>query len=182
MTTTEHRRRGITVFRAADATDLGATDFMTAPTMSDETKAALGSAVVEGSNAGASVKVLIRQSNDDGGFGLVHVWLKPHYPLPRHTHDADCMYYVISGTAIMGNQTLRAGDGFFVPTGAPYQYAAGADGVEVLEIRHNVDRFDMDITDDLPARWDAMRAAALANREDWNASPVSPTFEANARG
>jgi PAS domain S-box-containing protein len=55
------------------------------------------------------------------------------------------MYYVISGEAHMGNQVLRAGDSFFVPADAPYVYTAGPDGVEVLEIRHNVAQFDMKI-------------------------------------
>ena len=66
---------------------------------------------------------------------LVHAWFGPGYRLPRHTHSADCLYYVISGSAVLGNHTLRAGDGFFVPANAPYQYDAGPEGVEVLEIR-----------------------------------------------
>jgi quercetin dioxygenase-like cupin family protein len=178
MTMTE-RRRGITFYRAADAPDLQATDFMSAPEMSTETKVRLGAAVAAGSGTGAEVKVLARQSEEEGGFSLLHVWFKPNYPLPRHSHDADCMYYVISGAVVMGNQTLRAGDAFFVPTDAPYQYTAGADGVEVLEVRRGVQQFDMKIPDASPQRWEAMVEATVANRGRWAEMAVSPTFAAN---
>ncbi len=36
------RRRGITVYRAADVPDLQATDFMSAPSMSEDTCSGLG--------------------------------------------------------------------------------------------------------------------------------------------
>ena len=35
----------------------------------------------------------------------------------------------------MGSQVLEAGDGFFVPSDAPYAYEAGSEGVVVLEFR-----------------------------------------------
>jgi len=175
MAVTE-RRQGISIFRAAEATDLMATDFMSAPEMSQAAREGLGGAVGAGAATGAEVKVLAR---DAGGFSLVHVWFKANYPLPRHSHDADCMYYVISGSAVMGNQTLRAGDAFFVPGDAPYQYNAGPEGVEVLEVRHGVARFDMKIPDASPQRWKAMVDTVEANRAGWAELSVSPTFAAN---
>ena len=176
MATTQHKR-GITIYRAADAPNLEATDFMAAPTMSPEARAGLGQVAGAGIASGGVVKVLAR---DADGFSLVHVWFKANYPLPRHSHDADCMYYVISGSAVMGNQTLRPGDAFFVPADAPYQYNAGPDGVEVLEVRHGTERFDMKIPDAGAARWEAMAETVAANRDRWAAAPVSPTFAANA--
>ena len=170
------RRQGITIFRAAEAPDLMATDFMSAPQMSDDTRERLGGAVSAGSPSGAAVKVVAR---DAGGFSLVHVWFKANYPLPRHSHDSDCMYYVISGAAVMGNQTLRPGDSFFVPADAPYQYNAGPEGVEILEVRHGVEHFDMKIPDASPQRWQAMVDSVEANRAHWAEQPVSPTFAAN---
>ena len=112
-------RRGVSIYRATDAVDINSTDFMGVPQMSDGAIVGLGDAIVEGAGAGAKVMILARQSDDEGGFSLLHVWFKANYPLPRHSHDSDCMYYVISGEAIMGNQTLRAGDSFFVPADAP---------------------------------------------------------------
>jgi quercetin dioxygenase-like cupin family protein len=176
MATTKHKR-GITIHRAADAEDLGATDFMSAPTMSPEARQGLGRFTRAGGVEGGVVKVLAR---DAGAFSLVHVWFKANYPLPRHSHDADCMYYVISGSAVMGKQVLRPGDAFFVPADAPYQYNAGPDGVEVLEVRHATEHFDMKIPDASPERWKAMAETVAANQERWAAEPVSPTFAANA--
>ena len=172
-------RRGVSIYRAADAIDINTTEFMLAPTMSDGARASLGDAVTEGAGAGAKVMILNRQSDDEGGFSLLHAWFKADYPLPRHSHDSDCMYYVISGEAIMGNQTLRAGDSFFVPADAPYVYTAGTDGVEVLEIRHGVSQFDMKIPDAQAGRWEEMVDVTLANRERWQSEEVSPTFSAN---
>jgi len=176
MTTTSHKR-GISIYRAADAPDLGTTDFMSAPTMSPEARQGLSGFSSAGGVEGGVVKVLAR---DAGGFSLVHVWFKTNYPLPRHSHDADCMYYVISGSAVMGNRTLRAGDAFFVPADAPYQYNAGPEGVEVLEVRHGTEHFDMKIPDASAERWKAMAETVAANRERWVEPALSPTFAANA--
>jgi mannose-6-phosphate isomerase-like protein (cupin superfamily) len=179
MSETENARRGVTIYRAADAQDINSTDFMLPPEMSDGTRVSLGDAVTEGAGAGAKGMVLMRQTDEEGGFSLLHMWFKADYPLPRHSHDSDCMYYVVSGEAIMGNQTLRAGDCFFVPANAPYVYNAGPDGVEVLEIRHGVRQFDMKIPDAAAGRWQDMVDTTVSNRERWQAETVSPTWSAN---
>jgi quercetin dioxygenase-like cupin family protein len=172
-------RKGVKIFRAADAVELTQTDFMRPPTMSDDAKAGLGQVIEAGAIAGQQVNVLNRSTPESGGFSLVHVWFKPEYPLPRHSHDSDCMYYVISGEAHLGNQVLRAGDSFFVPADAPYGYTPGPDGVEILEIRKDVDQFDMKIPDAPPARWEAMAETSAANRASWESATTSPTFAAN---
>jgi len=180
MATTGTKRKGISLFRAKDAVDLYETDLMTAPEMSAATAEAFQSSLAAGLGAGAQTKVLLRQSPDEGGYSLVTLWFKPGFPLPRHTHNVDCLYYVLSGSAVLGNQTLRAGDGFFVPEDAPYQYSAGPDGVEVLEIRHGVEHFDMKIPDARPDVTEAANEVARSHRAEWERMSVSPTMEANA--
>lgn len=103
--------------------------------------------------SGQVVKVLFGDP-DAGGMSLVWSWFAPNFPLPRHSHSADCLYYVSRGELHMGRQLVKEGEGFFVPDGAPYAYTAGPEGVEVLEFRA-VSTFDMQITESLP-RWAKM--------------------------
>ncbi len=172
-------RRGITIFRAEQATPLLETDFMGPPQMTDEALAARGPEVFMGSGAGADVRVAIRQTPEEGGFSILHVWFKADYPVPRHSHDADCLYYIVSGSAVMGSQVLRPGDGFFIPAGAPYAYDAGPEGVELLEIRHQVAQFDMQILESNATKWAAMAETIAGHRQAWEADTVSPTLARN---
>lgn len=175
----QDRQRGISIHRATAAVPLEETDLMTAPEMSAAAIAGIGTVAASGLGAGSRVDVTLRQSEEEGGFSLVRLWFKPNYPLVRHSHDADCLYYVLSGAAIMGNQTLRTGDSFYVPAGAPYAYSAGPDGVEILEIRHGVAQFNMVILDQSETRWEAMANASTENRELWSTLVDSPTLVAN---
>ena len=109
--------------------------------------------------------VLFRGDGDDG-FSLVKAWFGPHYVLPRHTHDGDCLYYVAEGSLVMASQVLAAGDGFFVPSGAPYAYEAGPDGVVVLEFRSRTS-FGMDIPGGQLDRLRRMGAVADEHAEQW---------------
>ena len=119
--------------------------------------------------------------HDAAGFTLIHLWWKPNFPLPNHSHDTDCLYYVISGAAIMGNRVLRAGDSFFVAAGTHYQYSAGPEGVEVLEIRFGAEHSDMTCYG-APGSYQKKAMQALeSNREEWAHATTSPTFAANAR-
>jgi mannose-6-phosphate isomerase-like protein (cupin superfamily) len=166
-------KRGISLYMAADALPMAEADFYE---LSEEQLEPI-MMEAEAFGIGNQTKMLVR---DAGGFGLVHVWFKANYPVPRHSHSHDCMYYVISGSAIMGSRTLRAGDSFFVPSGAPYQYVAGPEGIEVLEVRYGADQTTMDIYED-PERTQKRVAAALeANRETWQEATTSPTFAANS--
>src|SRR5262245_20895456 len=97
-------RRGITIFRAEQAAPLLDTDFMGMPQMTEQAQAARGPEIFMGSAAGGDVRVSIRQTPEQGGFSILHVWFKADYPVPRHSHDADCLYYIVSGSAVMGNQ------------------------------------------------------------------------------
>jgi quercetin dioxygenase-like cupin family protein len=110
---------------------------------------------------------------DSGGMSLIRLWYAPHYALPRHSHDVDCLYYVQAGEAHLGNQILTAGDGFFVPAGAPYAYTAGPEGVEVLEFRAT-SKFDIRVTES-PARWAQLADLARLHREEWAAETAAQT-------
>lgn len=101
----------------------------------DEVRGAIGE-MARVLNAGITETLLFAQRPPDG-MSLAHVWFGPNLPLFRHSHPAygDCLYYVLKGEAHLGSQVLQAGDGFFVPNGMPYKYAAGPAGVEVLEFR-----------------------------------------------
>jgi hypothetical protein len=104
------------------------------------------------------------------GFSLIYGWFKSGYHLPRHSHNADCAYYIVGGSLTMGSEVLGKGDGFFVPANMPYAYVAGEKGVEILEFRHHACR-DIHVMADNPAFWDKLAAAAPANRARWENEP-----------
>ena len=114
---------------------------------------------------GSRVTVLFKGEGPDA-FSLVHAWFGAGYRLPRHSHSADCLYYVVSGEAIMGSRVIKAGDGFFVKAGQPYAYQAGPEGVQVLEFRAATS-FDMRIVDQTVERWKPIIDAAAANHDRW---------------
>ena len=124
--------RGFTIFRAKDAPrphggrlhDAGAHERRAARRL----KKAVGAGYLEGDD----VRILV----DLPGFSLAHAWLKKDYPLALHSHDSDCLYYIVAGSLRLGTEDLGARDSFFVPAGTPYTYRPGPDGVEVLEFRH----------------------------------------------
>ncbi len=167
-------RRGLRVFRGADAVDLSDTRIMARPVMDPVPDRDVLMAV--GSPAGYLNKVLFGQAgdddaagdHDDAGMSLIRLWYAPHYALPRHSHDVDCLYYVVAGEAHLGNQVVAAGDGFFVPAGAPYAYAAGPDGVEVLEFR-SANRFAITVSESL-GRWDQLADTARTHHDEWAAA------------
>ena len=91
-------------------------------------------------------------------------------PLPRHSHDADCLYYIVAGSLTLGTETLSAGDGFFVPPNAAYAYVPGPEGVEVLEFR-NADHFNIRFMAGNPAFWEKALETVRAERPGWGVQP-----------
>jgi quercetin dioxygenase-like cupin family protein len=160
-----HRRTGLKVFRDAGAPGLGESGIMSAPVFDPMP----GPELMEqfAGRPGGLNKVLYRDGDTDG-MSLVWVYFAPHYVLPRHSHDGDCLYYVLAGELRMGNQVVPAGDGFFVPADAPYGYTAGADGVEVLEFRSK-SRFGMRVGESIE-RWQQIVTATIERRDDWAAA------------
>jgi quercetin dioxygenase-like cupin family protein len=108
-----------------------------------------------------SSAVPFRQEGPDG-FSLVSLDFPPGAILPRHSHSADCLYYIVSGGIEMGKRELGPGDGFFVPEDQPYGYRAGSEGVLLLEFRHST-AFDTIFHEKNPARFRAKVEASLAD-------------------
>jgi quercetin dioxygenase-like cupin family protein len=109
---------------------------------------------------------LVFRGDGEKGFSLVRAWLGPHYVLPRHTHSGDCLYYIVEGSITMGSQELTAGDGFLVPSDAPYGYEAGPDGAVVLEFRDETS-FDIRFVGGQLSRWRRMAEVAAEHGETW---------------
>jgi quercetin dioxygenase-like cupin family protein len=151
--------KAITFFDAADAPLLDDDGIMTPPALDEAVYTTLDLTPLAD---GARVTVLFKSD----GFSLVHAWFGAGYRLPRHSHSADCLYYVVAGEAIMGSRVIKAGDGFFVKADQPYAYQAGPDGVQVLEFRAATS-FDMQILDQTVERWKPIVDAALANHDRW---------------
>jgi hypothetical protein len=121
-----------TIFRAADAPSLAEAGCMSFEPFKEQVLPLLGEVQEAGVFNGEQARVLFSIP----GFTLLHVWFKREYPLPLHSHDADCLYYIIAGSIRLGTETLGPRDGFFVPANVPYGYTPGSEGVELLEFRH----------------------------------------------
>lgn len=107
------------------------------------------------------------------GFSLTHVWFKSGFPLPRHSHNTDCLYYVVAGSLKIGTEELEPGDGFFIGADVPYTYIPGDKGVEVLEFRGS-NQFDIRFLAENPAFW-AHASDQVRGRLDAWSSEVPPT-------
>jgi hypothetical protein len=150
------------IYRGAQAPAFSEIDVMDYAGMTPElesTFARLGEAGIE---QGQTVKLLFSAP----GFSLTYAWFRSGFPLPRHSHDADCLYYIIAGSLTLGTETLGAGDGFFVPGDAAYTYVPGPQGVEVLEFRH-AQHFNIKFLAANPSFWDKALAAVESEREGW---------------
>jgi len=158
------KRAGIVLFDPpADAPELFESGIMSMPTTDPEAPEQLMEWALSG---GHIVKTLFQQPGDDG-MSLVWSWFGPGYALPRHSHSADCLYYVVFGEAHLGNRVVAAGGGFFVPADAPYAYSAGPEGIQILEFR-GVSSFDMKITEGL-GRWDKIVDIVREQKDTWAA-------------
>jgi mannose-6-phosphate isomerase-like protein (cupin superfamily) len=179
MAGTAQRRRGIKLYPGSHGVETGTLDFRGEAKIDPVTKEHLGELQAEGWGSGVLSTTLFCQSEEEGGFSMILVWAKPNYPLPRHNHFSDCIYFVVSGSATMGNRTLRPGDAFYAPNGANYQYTAGPDGMEVLEVRRGVTQIGTEIAAEPPAVWERWKELIVANREQWEQMTVPPTLAAN---
>lgn len=169
----------VRIFRAADAPDLmeaGIMQFLPPP----PERAPLAGVFAKAAQLATRGRVLFRDPRP-GGFSLVYAWFKSNYPLPAHTHDSDCLYYVISGELQFGRETLRAGDGLMVPANAPYAYVAGPEGVEVLEFR-NASAFDFQLRPSTLPRWERAAAVCEANFEKWQGESTPPARQSRGLG
>lgn len=100
------------------------------------------------------------------GMSLVYAWFKSGYPLPRHSHDSDCLYYIVAGSLQLGDQTLGPGDGFFIGGDAPYTYVTGPEGLEILEFRAT-EAFNIKLLANNPKFWQRAVATVEERRPSW---------------
>ena len=172
------KRTGIRIYRMKDAPELKGSDFVDDLEYANSELRDVFS-LLSGASASLS-RVLVRQTPDEGGFSVLYLFFKANYPLLRHRHGSDCLYVIVSGSAVMGRQTLNVGDSFFVPANAPYSYTAGPEGVEVLEIRHDVESVSTSYIGDPPGRLEQMHEAVRTNTAAWNDVETGPLLQANS--
>jgi hypothetical protein len=161
MTTPDHSAK-FAIYRGAQAPSFSEIDVMDTEGVTPELEATFARLGEAGIEEGQTVKLLFSTP----GFSLTYAWFRSGFPLPRHSHDADCLYYIIAGSLTLGTEALGGGDGFFVPAGGAYAYVPGPDGVEVLEFR-NADHFNIRFLAANPAFWDKAVATVRAERPGW---------------
>jgi quercetin dioxygenase-like cupin family protein len=159
------RAKDHTQFSFFDADDMGElSDIMAAP---DYPVSIIEQFDLTPLAVGHATKLLFCHEGDEG-MSLALVSFAPDFILVRHSHDADCLYYVLSGEARLGNRVVGAGSGFYVPAGHTYGYRAGPEGVEILEIRSSTS-FGMTVVEENPARWQEMVDLADERQAEWAA-------------
>ena len=156
------------IFRARDAADYQ--DEMYSDPMGEVELAGMAALHEVGLLEGSHLKLLYKRP----GMSLTYVWFKSGYPLPLHSHSADCLYFIVAGSLTMGTETLGPGDGFFLGTDVPYAYVPGPEGVEVLEFRTS-SHFDFKALGKTKAYWDRAVEQMRAAREDWHQETTPPS-------
>ena len=164
------------IYRGADAKAFSEIDVMDYEGVTPELGATLAKLGEAGVGEGQTVKLLFSAP----GFSLTYAWFKSGFPLPRHSHNADCLYYIVAGSLALGTETLGAGDGFFVPADAAYTYVPGPDGVEVLEFRH-AEHFNLTFLAASGAFWAKALEAVERERPGWATQPRPQDLAAPAR-
>jgi hypothetical protein len=166
MTVAARARRGLRIFtRSRPVVGERARGMMQPPVWDEASVKVLPEFFEAGGSATATLFV-DPEGTDEQCLNLIWLRLASNYQLPRHTHTSDCLYYISSGEIRLGNRTLRAGDGFFVPSDAPYSYVAGPEGAEVLEFRGKADPINSHLKE-TPAGWRRILAGVRQNREHW---------------
>jgi quercetin dioxygenase-like cupin family protein len=102
-------------------------------------------------SAGSTLREIFTMPGDNG-MSLYHAWFRSGYVLPFHSHNTDCLYYVVAGELRMGARVLRKGDGFFIPKDMAYGYEVGPEGLEILEFR-NTTHFNLKFAKNPLERW-----------------------------
>lgn len=162
----------ITVYKAKEAPNL-TPETMPLGTMRPADEKGYPEAMASGLGESALVRLLFE--DEKSGVSLTYAWFKSHAALPRHSHSADCLYYVVSGSLQFGNEDLGPGDGFLVPKDTLYSYIAGPSGVEVLEFR-TATKFDISFNG-TDASWDRLISNVRQHRGAWAAMKPPPAAE-----
>ncbi len=166
-------RQRIALFRAGDATAL---DHETMPFVGVDADVMAGFARMAAGcpdPADASHTTILFQSGGDPGVSLCHAWFKSGFISPRHSHDADCIYYILAGEARFGSARLGKGDGIFIPASQGYVLEVGEEGCELLEFR-NAAQFNIHFKGNDPAHWDKIAQSYAAHTSNWE-SEIPPS-------
>ncbi len=155
------------IFRARDAGDLGTGGPMHTSPMGEVAQQGMAAFTDSG---GAKVSLLYSRP----GMSLTYCWFKSGYPLPLHSHDSDCLYFIVAGSLKIGTEDLGPGDGFFLGSDVPYTYVPGENGVEVMEFRTS-DDFDFRVQSDSPSYWDKMVERLSAAKANWPKETTAPS-------
>ena len=158
------------IFRARDARDYAEGGPMHLADMTEHEQHGMAALAANGFTDGGTVKLLYSRP----GMSLTYCWFKSGYPLPLHSHSADCLYFIVSGSLRIGTEDLGPGDGFFLGTDVPYAYVPGEEGVEVLEFRTS-DKFDFKAMADNPAYWEKAVAKLLLAKVNWPGETAPPS-------
>lgn len=158
------------IFRARDAVDYAEGGPMAVEPPTEVESAGMARLMEAGMIEGGQVKLLYSRP----GMSLTYCWFKSGYPLPLHSHSADCLYFIVSGSLRIGTEELGPGDGFFLGTDVPYAYVPGPDGVEVMEFRTS-DKFDFKSLGKSTAYWDKTLANLLAAKGNWAKETAAPS-------
>lgn len=162
MSDESQKGAAFSIYRAANATPYSETSCMELAGLTDVIANGVGRILAEGADDGQQVKLLFSMP----GMSLTYAWFKSGFPLPLHSHNANCLYYIIAGSLKLGSEDLGAGDGFYVGSDVPYIYTPGDDGVEVLEFR-TADKFDIKFLGKTDAYWDKIVASLRRERAQW---------------
>jgi mannose-6-phosphate isomerase-like protein (cupin superfamily) len=135
---------------------------MTVAPFTPAAREGMDKAMAAGIDGGDEIKVLVNVP----GFSVTNVWFKAGYPLMLHSHSADCLYYIVAGSLKLGTEELGPRDSFLIPSGVPYQYKTGPEGVELLEIRTQ-STFDFVNFSKGAAFWDKAVESIEQNKEAW---------------
>jgi hypothetical protein len=163
---TSNKPKRITPFKFADAPSIDEIGAMDILMKSDELADAITTAYSEGIHEGNSVRMLFSIP----GMSLTYAWFKSGYPLPPHSHNADCLYLILAGDIRLGALTLSAGDGAFVPADNAYTFETGPEGVQFVEFR-TVNSFDMNIMTDGTDFWPKAMETVRSKRTQWASEP-----------
>jgi len=157
------------IFRARDAQDYAEGGPMDSAPMTEVQQQGMAALFEAGMMGGSEVKLLYGRP----GMSLTYVRFKPGFALPLHSHSANCLYFIITGSISMGTEELGPGDGFFLGTDVPYAYTPGEDGVELLEFRDS-NTFDFKATAKNADYWKTLAASMAEASKTWtDAAPLS---------
>ena len=120
----------------------------------------------------AHTEILFRMPGENG-MSLSRAWFKSGYITPRHSHNSDCLYYILSGEARFGSARLGPGEGIFIPANDGYVVEAGPEGCELLEYR-NAAEFNIHFKDNDAGHWDRIARSLGEHMTGWD-SEVRPS-------